>query len=156
MENKNYNNKDENRTMIVLGILFFYILVLAFIIYLCFLHRITEMTAIISIIIFTLIYLPRFLIIKKIKYKDTIKILDNSIKINNIEIPFSEITDFHADEKKPQVVFFLNSKMIVFYEAIFHLKLTSGQISFIAIGSEKISLLKEFFNELLKNNRQNL
>ena len=44
------------------------------------------------------------------------------------------------------------SKMVIFQEAIFYLKLPDGQISFMAIGSEKISLLKEFFNELLKNN----
>lgn len=156
MNNSNYKNIDESQNMIVLGILSFYLLVAVFIIYLFVLHRISQPAAIISLIVFTLIYIPRFLILKKLKNKDNIKILDTSIKINNTEINFSDIENYLVEEKKPVVVFFMYSKMVIFQEAIFYLKLPDGQISFMAIGSEKISLLKEFFNELLKNNRQKL
>lgn len=156
MNNSNYKNIDESQNMIVLGILSFYLLVAVFIIYLFVLHRISQPAAIISLIVFTLIYIPRFLILKKLKNKDNIKILDTSIKINNTEINFSDIENYRVEEKKPVVVFFMYSKMVIFQEAIFYLKLPDGQISFMAIGSEKISLLKEFFNELLKNNRQKL
>lgn len=152
MNNSNYKNIDESQNMIVLGILSFYLLVAVFIIYLFVLHRISQPAAIISLIVFTLIYIPRFLILKKLKNKDNIKILDTSIKINNTEINFSDIENYRVEEKKPVVVFFMYSKMVIFQEAIFYLKLPDGQISFMAIGSEKISLLKEFFNELLKNN----
>lgn len=152
MNNSNYKNIDESQNMIVLGILSFYLLVAVFIIYLFVLHRISQPAAIISLIVFTLIYIPRFLILKKLKNKDNIKILDTSIKINNTEINFSDIENYLVEEKKPVVVFFMYSKMVIFQEAIFYLKLPDGQISFMAIGSEKISLLKEFFNELLKNN----
>ena len=156
MNNSNYKNIDESQNMIVLGILSFYLLVAVFIIYLFVLHRISQPAAIISLIVFTLIYIPRFLILKKLKNKDNIKILDTSIKINNTEINFSDFENYLVEEKKPVVVFFMYSKMVIFQEAIFYLKLPDGQISFMAIGSEKISLLKEFFNELLKNNRQKL
>ena len=152
MNNSNYKNIDESQNMIVLGILSFYLLVAVFIIYLFVLHRISQPAAIISLIVFTLIYIPRFLILKKLKNKDNIKILDTSIKINNTEINFSDIENYLVEEKKPVVVFFMYSKMVIFQEAIFYLKLPDEQISFMAIGSEKISLLKEFFNELLKNN----
>lgn len=152
MNNSNYKNIDESQNMIVLGVLSFYLLVAVFIIYLFVLHRISQPAAIISLIVFTLIYIPRFLILKKLKNKDNIKILDTSIKINNTEINFSDIENYRVEEKKPVVVFFMYSKMVIFQEAIFYLKLPDGQISFMAIGSEKISLLKEFFNELLKNN----
>lgn len=152
MNNSNYKNIDESQNMIVLGILSFYLLVAVFIIYLFVLHRISQPAAIISLIVFTLIYIPRFLILKKLKNKDNIKILDTSIKINNTEINFSDIENYRVEEKKPVVVFFMYSKMVIFQEAIFYLKLPDRQISFMAIGSEKISLLKEFFNELLKNN----
>lgn len=152
MNNSNYKNIDESQNMIVLGILSFYLLVAVFIIYLFVLHRISQPAAIISLVVFTLIYIPRFLILKKLKNKDNIKILDTSIKINNTEINFSDIENYRVEEKKPVVVFFMYSKMVIFQEAIFYLKLPDGQISFMAIGSEKISLLKEFFNELLKNN----
>ena len=91
MNNNNYKNIDESQNMIVLGILSFYLLVAVFIIYLFVLHRISQPAAIISLIVFTLIYIPRFLILKKLKNKDNIKILDTSIKINNTEINFSDI-----------------------------------------------------------------
>lgn len=139
----------EQPTMIVLSIIALYVIVTGFIVYLYILHRITLTPTIISIIVFTIIYLPRFLIIKKLQTKDNIKILDNSIVINDNQIPFSSIKDFKTEDKKPQVLFFLNNKMIIFHESIFHLRLTNGQVSFNVIGSEKIKLLKEFLNNIL-------
>lgn len=150
MKENNLKNVDENPIMIILGVLVFYLIVVFFIFYLVFLHRITPLAGIISEIVFSLIYLPRFLILKRIKTKDVIRINDNSIGINGENILFSEIEAYKVDEKKPQVVFFMNYKMIVFYYAIFYLKLKNGQISFNAIGSEKIALLKNFFDELLR------
>lgn len=141
--------KDEQPIMIVLGILTFFALITGFIIYLFFIHRISLISTITSVIIFTTIYFPRFLIIKKLQTKDKIKILDDSIIINDNKILFSLIKDFKTEDKKPQVIFFMNNKMIVFQESIFHLRLTNGQISFRAIGSEKIKLLKEFLNNLI-------
>lgn len=142
---------DERPIMIVMGILALYLLIVGFILYLFFLHRITLLPTIIGVITFTLIYLPRLLIIKKLAHKDIIKIVDNGININNQLIPFSQIKDFRVEEKKPAVVFFMNNSMVCYYEAKFHLKLNNGQISFSAIGSEKIQLLKEFLTQLLNN-----
>lgn len=149
MKNCNYKNTDESPMMIVLGIVGFYLLVIVFILYLYFLHRISLLASLIGVVLFSLIYLPRFMILKKLKYKDVIKILDNSIQINDINVKFSEIEDYRVEEKKPQVIFFMNSKMVLFQEAVFHLKLINGEITFNAIGSEKIKLLKSFFDELL-------
>ena len=142
-------NIDENPNMIIMGIFCFYLLFAGFIAYLYFLHRITLLPSIISIVIFSIIYIPRFLIIKKLKYKDKIEIIDNYIMINGIGINFDDIKDFKVQEFKPQVVFFLNNKMIVFNEAKFHLKLTKEQISFTVIGAEKINLLKEFLSKVI-------
>lgn len=140
---------DERPIMIIMGILALYLLVVGFILYLFFLHRTTLIPTIYSVIVFTLIYLPRLLIIKKLAHKDIIKIVDNGININNQLIPFSQIKDFRVEEKKPAVVFFMNNSMVCYYEAKFYLKLNNGQTSFSAIGSEKIQLLKEFLSRLL-------
>lgn len=143
-------NIDENPNMIIMGILCLYLLITGFIAYLYFLHRITLLPSIVSIIIFSIIYIPRFLIIKKLNNKDKIEIIDDYIMINGIGINFEDIKDFKVQEFKPQVVFFLNNKMIVFNEAKFHLKLTKEQISFMVIGSKKIELLKEFLAKIIK------
>ena len=140
---------DERPIMIVMGILALYLLVVGFILYLFFLHRITLIPTIINVILFTLIYLPRLIIIKKLAYKDIIKIIDNGININNQLIPFSQIKDFRVEEKKTAVVFFMNNSMVCYYEAKFYIKLNNGQTSFSAIGSDKIQLLKEFLSRLL-------
>lgn len=140
---------DESPVMIIIGILAFYGLVSGFIIYLYILHRISLTSTIISALAFSAIYFPRLLIIKKLQIKDEIKILDDSILINGYAVPFSEIKDFRAEDKKPQVVFFMNNKMVVFQETTFHLRLTNSHISFTAIGSEKIRLLKEFLQNLI-------
>jgi len=147
---------DERPQMIVCGILLLYVLIAGFIMYLFILHRLTFLTAFIAGVIFTAIYIPRFIIIKKLLQKDEIKITDDSIIINNRIIPFSAITDFRLTKSKPQVIFFINNKMIVFQQAQFHLLLSSSndfaaneQISFTAIGSEKINLLTEFLTEII-------
>ncbi len=140
---------NENQTMIVLGILALYGLITGFIIYLYLLHRITIIPCILSTFVFTLIYLPRLLIIRKLKNKDEIKILKDSILINNKQIKFEEIKDFRTAEKKPQVIFFISNKMVVFQECKFYLRLTNEQTDFTAIGTEKIKLLKEFFNNII-------
>lgn len=141
---------DESPIMIILGIIALYGLMAGFVIYLYFIHRITLISTIISILTFTIIYLPRFGIIKKLQTKDEIKILEDSILINGCTIPFSQIKDFRAEDKKPQVVFFLNNKMVVFAECKFHLRVENGQTEFTAIGTEKIKLLKEFLTQLLR------
>lgn len=143
-------NIDERTGMIILGILTLYFLITGFILYLLFLHRLTIIAAIILILTVTLIYLPRFFIIKKLQTKDKIEIIDEYIMINGVGINFTEILDYKVNEKKPQVVFFISNKMIVFYEATFHIRLKTEEVSFTAIGSEKIKLLKEFFSQIVK------
>lgn len=140
---------DERPVMIILGIVILYALVAGFVIYLYFLHRISSVACLVSLGVITLIYLPRFLIIKKLCKKDGIKILDNSIIINGKEIEFSSIKKYAIEERKPAVVFVLNNNLIVYKEAKFHLLSEDEQVSFIAIGSEKIQLLKEFLNEII-------
>ena len=99
---------------------------------------------IIASVIFILIYIPRFLIIKKIQKKDEIKIIDDFILINGVGINFEDIIDFQTHKNKPRVVFFINNKMIVYQEFVFRLQLKSEELTFTVIGSEKFKLLKEF------------
>lgn len=149
MKDKFKPTTDENPIMIIIGIFTLYLLIAGFIIYLYMLHRITLIPCIISVLVFTGIYFPRFLIINKLKNKDEIKILEDSISINGKLIPFLDIKDFKTEDKKPQVVFFMNNKMVIFAECKFYLRLAYGQIEFSAIGSEKIKLLKEFLNNII-------
>ena len=114
-------NTDERPVMIILGILGFYLLITGFLLYLFALHRISISAMIISVLVFTIIYIPRFLIIKKIHNKDEIKIIDDFIMINGIGINLADICKFHVKDYKPK-----------------------EEIRFIAQGSEKIQLLKEF------------
>ncbi len=143
------SNIDETPSMIIMGVVILYVLVAGFIWYLMFLHRISMLCAVISTIVFTLIYLPRFLIIKKIVKKDDVKIIENFIMINGLGIDFADIQAFRVEESKPQIVFFINNKMIAFYHAKFYLKLRTEEVSFNIIGSEKIRLLKEFLSQLV-------
>ena len=107
-----------------------------------------------SSIILILIYFPRFLIIKKLKTKDEINIIDDFILVNGVGINFDDIIDFRVQEKKPQVIFFINNKMIVFKECTFRLKLKTEELSFNVIGSEKIKLLKEFLELKIKREQE--
>lgn len=143
------SNIDERPSMIILGILSLYFLITGFIIYLYFLDRIPTIPAVISILAISTIYIPRFLIIKKLNNKDKIEIIDNYIMINSVGINFDDISDFQVKEEKPQVVFFINNKMIVFKEATFYLRLEKEQISFSVIGTEKIRLLNELLHKVV-------
>lgn len=140
---------DERPLMIVFGIVVLYFLVVLFFVYLYLLHRISLSVCFGVVAVFSLIYLPRFIIIKKIIKKDDIKILDNSILINGAQIGFQQIKDYRVEGKKPVVVFVISNNLIVFNEAKFHLLLDNKQVSFSAIGAEKIKLLKEFLNEII-------
>ena len=142
---------DEREGMIILGIIIFYLLVAGFVVFLWFLGRISLTAMLCSVGVITLIYLPRFLIINKIRTKDIIKILDSSILINDMEIDFDDIIDYQTIEKKPQVVFVLSNNLVVYKEAKFALKLSSDvePVVFRVIGTEKIKLLKEFFDSIL-------
>ncbi len=144
MKEKFKPNIDERPIMIVIGVLGFYLVVEFFAIYLFFLHRINITTMIISTIVFMLVYLPRFLILYKLKNKDKIQIIDDFIMINNVGVALADIKDFRVEAEKPQVVFFINNKMIVFQQAKFYLKLQNGTTTFTVIGGEKIKLLEEF------------
>lgn len=143
------SNIDERPSMIILGILSLYFLITGFIIYLYFLDRIPTIPAVISILAISTIYIPRFLIIKKLNNKDKIEIIDNYIMINDVGINFDDISDFQVKEEKPQVVFFINNRMIVFKEATFYLRLEKEQISFSVIGTEKIRLLNELLHKVV-------
>lgn len=140
---------EEREPLIVLGILTLYFLITGFVFYLYFLHRISFSAAGIISLLFTFIYFPRFMLINKLKNKDKIQVLEDYIMVNGTSIYFSDITDFRAEELKPVVVFFFNNKMIIFQEAIFHLRTKKGELHFNVIGSEKISLLKEYLNEVI-------
>lgn len=147
-------NIDERPSMIIIGIIALFSIIEGFILYLFFLHRISFLVMIIASVIFILIYIPRFLIIKKLKTKDEIKIIDDFILVNGVGINFDDIIDFRVQEKKPQVIFFINNKMIVFKECTFRLKLKTEELSFNVIGSEKIKLLKEFLEIKIKREQE--
>lgn len=146
-------NIDERPSMIIIGIIALFVIIDGFIWYLFFLHRISLLATVISSIVLILIYIPRFLIIKKLQKKDEIKIIDDFILINGVGINFEDIIDFRVHEKKPQVIFFINNKMIVFKECTFRLKLKTEELSFNVIGSEKIKLLKEFLELKIKKKK---
>lgn len=147
-------NIDERPSMIIVGVISLFAIIGGFIWYLFFLHRISLLVTIMSSIILILIYFPRFLIIKKLKTKDEIKIIDDFILVNGVGINFDDIIDFRVQEKKPQVIFFINNKMIVFKECTFRLKLKTKELSFNVIGSEKIKLLKEFLELKIKREQE--
>jgi len=140
-------NLDERPIMIITGIFALYFLIEIFIIYLFLLHRINLITTGISTFIFTLIYLPRFFIIKRLQKNDNVQIIDDYLMINNTGIPISEIENFKVETRKPKVIFFISNKMIIFQQAIFYLKLPAETISFTVTGSEKIELLTKFLQE---------
>ncbi len=142
-------NTDERPSMIILGIIVLFVLVVVFFVYLYLLNRISLSVSLGVVLVFSLIYLPRLIIIRKLLKKDEIKILGNSICINGAEIDFQRIKDYKVEGKKPVVVFVISNNLIVFNEAKFHLLLDNRQVSFSVIGAEKIKLLKEFLNEII-------
>ena len=86
-----------------------------------------------------------------LKNKDKIKIIDNFLLINGIGIAFADIVDFKVSEHKPKVVFFFNNRMIVFKEAIFHIRTNVEEFHFNVIGTEKIQLLKQYLENTIEN-----
>lgn len=151
MKNLSKVNTEERPQMIILGVLTLYFLICGFILYLYLLHRIVLSTTLISCGIFTILYLPQFLILKKLKNIDKIKIIDNFLLINGIGIAFADIVDFKVTEHKPKVVFFFNNRMIVFKEAIFHIRTNVEEFHFNVIGTEKIQLLKQYLENTIEN-----
>ncbi len=151
MKNLSKVNTEERPQMIILGVLTLYFLICGFIFYLYLLHRIVLSTTLISCVFFTILYLPQFLILKKLKNKDKIKIIDNFLLINGIGIAFADIVDFKVSEHKPKVVFSFNNRMIIFKEAIFHLRTNVEEFHFNVIGTEKIQLLKQYLENTIEN-----
>lgn len=142
---------DEREGMIILGIIIFYVLLVGFVIFLWILGRMSQTVMLCAASVITLIYLPRFLIMNKIHKKDRIRISESSIFVNDKEISFNEIEDYRVWEGKPQVVFAMSNNLVVYKDAKFLLKLRSKSepVGFYAIGTEKIKLLKEFFDSIL-------
>ena len=142
--------KDERPPMIILGVVVVYLLIFGFITYLSFLKKIHPVLAVAAIIIFTVIYLPRFMIIRKLfTEKDKVEIIEDYIMINGVGYNFSDIGNYRIRQHKPVAVFYLNNKMIVFNEAEFFLYLQDECVCFTVIGSEKIELLKEYMENTL-------
>lgn len=149
MKNLSKVNTEERPPMIVLGVLTLYFLICGFIFYLYFLHRINITVALVMCVIFTIFYLPQFLVLKRLKTKDSIKIIDDFILINGEGIALADIVDFRVEDIKPKVIFFFNNRMIIFKEAIFHLRTKSEEFHFNVIGTEKIELLKEYLSNII-------
>lgn len=139
---------EENHQMIILGIVLFWLILIFCDFYFYLMHKISVLYMFVIAFVITLLYSPRFYIIKKLLRKDVIKITDDAIFINGQCLKFPEIKDFRVEEKKPVVIFFLNNTMIVFNEAKYYLRTENGTVSFTAIGSEKIKLLTEFLENL--------
>ncbi len=148
---KNNIATDESPISIIISILLLYGLIEGFFFYLYALKRISIVIFLICSVVFFIIYIPRFLIINKLRYKDDIKVTDYSIVINNNrEIFFDKISDYRVDEGKSQVLFFFNYKMVVYKTATFHLKVRDRVESFDVFGTQKIELIKEFLDDLLE------
>lgn len=139
---------EENHQMIILGIVLFWLILIFCDFYFYLMHKISVLYMFVIAFVITLLYSPRFYIIKKLLRKDVIKITDDAIFINGQCLKFPEIKDFRVEEKKPVVIFFLNNTMIVYNEAKYYLRTENGTVSFTAIGSEKIKLLTEFLENL--------
>ena len=149
MKNLSKVNTEERPSMIIFGVLALYLLICGFIFYLYLLHRINIFVTFVVCVIFTIIYLPQFLVLKKLKTKDKIKIIDDFLLINGEGIALSDIVDFRVEEFKPKVIFFFNNRMIIFKEAIFHLRTKFEEFHFNVIGTEKIELLKEYLYNII-------
>lgn len=151
MKNLSKVNTEESPQMIILGVLALYFLICGFVFYLYFLHRINIFATLVACIVFTIIYLPQFLILWKLKTKDKIKIVDEFLLINGEGIALADIVDFRVEDIKPKVVFFFNNRMIIFKEAIFHLRTKGEEFHFNVIGTEKIELLKEYLKNIISS-----
>ena len=144
-------NQDERIFMIVMGIITLYAIISGFVGYLYFLHKISFHLAFIIIVVFSLIYIPRFWILYEIKKADKLKVVEDFFMINGVGVNFSDIKNFGIREYKPKVIFFLNNKMIVYQKADFCLETEKENIEFTLIGSEKIRLMKEFLRRTINS-----
>ena len=143
-------NTQEKPSLIILGILTLYFLISGFVMYFYIMSRISLCLALVIIGIFTIFYIPRFIIIGKLIKKDNIKLSDNCIMINNKQYLLSLIQDYRVNIGKPRIVFFMNNNVVLFQEAVFYILFKDNrQESFAIYGSEKITLLQKFFDELL-------
>lgn len=152
MKNLSKVNTEERPLMIILGVLTLYFLICGFVLYLYLLHRITILPTVITCVVFTVIYCPQFLLLQKLKTKDKIKIVDDFLLINEEGLALTDIVDFRIEEFKPRVIFFFNNRMIIFKEAIFHVRTKFEEVHFNIIGTEKIELLKQYLQNLISNN----
>ncbi len=141
---------EERPGIIITGIIILYLLISGFIAYLYFLHKIPFIPAMTVILIFSVLYIQRFIIIYKLLKHDNVKIIDNFLMINGVGVDFYDIKSFGTREYKPQVIFFFNNKMVVYNEADFCIKTPHEQFEFKIIGSEKIQLMKEFLKQIKK------
>lgn len=144
--------KDERPVMIITGIWTLYIILICFLAYLCFLHRISVAAAIIGCIVVTLLHIPRFLMLKKLKLSPQVKVNDDNMTINSEVINFWEIKNFASREYKPHIIFFLNNRMVIFQQTDFIINTASGDFSFTIIGSEKANLLKDLLTKIKERN----
>ena len=142
---------EERVPMIVTGILLFYFLVVGFVYYFYFMGKLHPIALWAITLIFTAIYIPRFLIIKKLYLKDNVKVGENEIIVNGKKYDFADIVTFDVLKHKPVIVFFLSNKAVEFNETDFVLKLKSGNLEFSVIGSEKAELLIEFLEKVIQS-----
>ena len=141
---------DESIPSIIISIFILYGLIEFFFYYLYALKRISFTLFLVFSVVFFVIYIPRFMLINKLKNKDEVKVTDFSLLINNREIYFDHITDFRVIEGKRHVLFFFNNKMIVYKSTTFYLRLKNGEINFEVIGEKKAQLLMTLLNNLLE------
>lgn len=142
---------DEREGVIVLGVIIFYLLLVGFVLFLGILGRITYLWAGVVSVILTLLYIPRFNIIRKIRKKDGVKVLEDSILVNGEEIELARVLEYRILRKKQSVVFVMNNNLVVYSETIFGLRLRDSDrfVEFMVIGREKAELLQEFFDRVL-------
>ena len=142
---------DDSPSMIILGVLFFYVLIIGFAYYFYFMGKISTLALLIIVLIFTAAYIPRFLVVYKVIKKDEIKIEDDAMVINGKKYKFIDISDFRIIKHKPVVVFFISNRAIVYNQTDFVLKLKtpSNEIKFTVINSEKANLLTEYLRNVI-------
>ncbi len=142
---------EERPTIIICAVLCVYALLTSFAAYFYLLHRISLSAFIFLFIVITLVYLPRFAIIYKLKKPDEVKIIENYIMINGCGIDINDIVHFGINKAKPKVIFFMNNRMVVFNEAKFCIRTGCEEIEFCVFGEEKINLLKNYLTQIIQN-----
>jgi len=142
MKFNNIPETNENPFAIITGIITVYILLIGFCGYFYFLHKI-NLAYFISISAgITIAYFPRLLLITKLIKQDDIKIVEDFIMINGIGVNFADIEHYGIKEFPPEIIFFMNNKMIVYKEADFCLRTGNEEFNFKVSGNDKIKLIK--------------